>query len=175
MCADMIYAGAQRKEIVRKFTETYVLSVSAVEKWMKAARVIVERRQKEDEAVNAKVRAEQVEEIARELGVSRKRIVAEWCKIAFLDIRKLYTPEGALKKFTDLDDETAGAIAGVEVFEEYAGDGEHLGTNRKLKTNPKTTALIELGKILGYTPQPGVQMEAKDERTGKSFKITLNL
>lgn len=173
-CADLLYSGKSRKEIVEIFTNAYDLSVGAIDKWIKAARVILARRQEATDAVRAKVDAELTEEIAKELGVSRKRIIAEWCKIAFLDIRKLYTAEGTIKKFSALDDDTAGAIAGVEVFEEYS-EGEFMGTNRKFKTNPKTTALIELGKILGYTPQAGVQLEGKDEKTGKSFKISLNL
>lgn len=175
LCADMIYAGKQRKDIMQEFARAYSLKERAIDNYIKYARVIVARRQEAADAIRAKIDAEQTEQIAVELGISRKRVIAEWCKIAFLDIRRLYTDGGSIKSFNELDDDTAGAIAGVEVFEEHASDGEHLGTNRKVKMNPKTTALIELGKILGYTPQPGLKIEAKDEQTGKSFKITLNL
>lgn len=177
LCADMLYAGRQRKEIMQEFARAYSLKERAIDNYIKLARAIVTKRQEAADAIRAKVDAEQTEEIARELGVSRKRVIAEWCKIAFLDIRRLYTEGGAIKQFHELDDETAGAIGGVEVFEEYQ-HGEHLGTNRKVKMSPKTTALIELGKILGYTPQPGLKLEAKEEdRNGnkKSWSITLDL
>lgn len=54
ICADMIFAGDARKKIVKHFTETYGVSTSAVEKWMKAARPLLERRRQDAEKEIAK-------------------------------------------------------------------------------------------------------------------------
>lgn len=176
LCADMMYTGKARKEIVGKLTEDYKVSISGVEKWMKAARVIVQQRQQAAEEIRAKVEAEEIEKVAKELGIDRRAVLAELKKVAFLDVRKLYNEDGTIKKFSELDDETAGAIAGVEVFEEYAL-GEHMGTNRKVKSNSKLTGLDMICKLLGYMPQQGLKakIEEGEGEQKKIISITLNL
>src|SRR4051794_40162635 len=48
-------------------------------------------------------------------GVTVERVIKEYAKLAFLDIRKAFDDEGRLKPIHELDDETAAAIAGLEV------------------------------------------------------------
>lgn len=174
MCADLIYSGKVRKDIVQQFTKEYGLSESAVDKWIKVARVIVETRQQAAEAIRVKVEAEEIEKVAKELGIDRRAVLAEYKKVAFMDVRRLYNEDGTIKKFSELDDETAGAIAGVEVFEEYV-QGEHMGTNRKVKTNPKLGALDSICKLLGFMPQSNLKLKTEDEGGVKTVSITLNL
>src|SRR5688572_12806547 len=38
-------------------------------------------------------------------GITQKRVLEEYAKIAFVDIRKFYTIDGALKGIRDLDDD----------------------------------------------------------------------
>ncbi len=57
---------------------------------------------------------------AEKLELTRERILRETARIAFFDPRKLFHPDGTPKEITELDDDTAGAIAGVEVIEEFA-------------------------------------------------------
>src|SRR5687767_10030922 len=54
-------------------------------------------------------------ELQEATGITQKRVLEEYAKVAFLDIRKFYTVDGALKSIHDLDDESAGALAGCEV------------------------------------------------------------
>jgi phage terminase small subunit len=79
-------------------------------------------------------------------------VIKELAKIAFLDIRKLYTENGQLKNIADMDSETAGAISSLETLEEYEGygdDREKIGDTQKVKLLDKTKALELLGRHLG--------------------------
>lgn len=176
MCADLLYAGKTRKEILQTFAAKYKASARGIDNWIKDARVVVSQRQQAAEEVRAKVDAEQIEEIAKELGISRKRVAHEYARLAFMDVRKLYNEDGTLKNITELDDDTAAAVAGVEVFEECNPiTGDLLGTNRKVKRDSKLTALDGLSKLMGYAPQPGIKAEIEDKKGDKVFKVTLNL
>jgi hypothetical protein len=174
--AELLFAGGTRKEIVQKFTGTYGLCESAVDKWIKCARVIVAQRQQAAEEIRAKVDAEQIEEVARKLGISRESQLAELHKLAYTDVRKLYNPDGTLKNITSLDDHTAGAVAGVEVFEERDHKGNHIGTSRKVKRDSKISAIAEINRLMGYYPATVVKgkVDAPDGEEQK-FSITLNL
>jgi phage terminase small subunit len=67
--------------------------------------------------------AEGARRTAAKLELTRERILRETARIAFFDPRKLFHADGTPKEVTELDDDTAGAIAGIEVIEELA-DGE---------------------------------------------------
>ncbi|OWK36917.1 terminase small subunit [Fimbriiglobus ruber] len=47
--------------------------------------------------------------------VTIDRVVAEYAKLAFLDIRKAFDSDGNLKPIHEMDDDTAAAISGLEV------------------------------------------------------------
>jgi len=88
-------------------------------------------------------------EYASKNGINKESILNEYRKIAFSDVRKILTIDGGLRSIDDLDDDTAGAIAGIESFDEVSRDGERLGTNRKIKLHDKLRALEALSKHLG--------------------------
>ena len=119
---------------------------------------------KEDETANAassrmlrnvKVQeyiSEKQKEIEKRTEVTQDMVIKELAKIAFLDIRKLYTENGQLKNVADIDSDTAGAISSLETLEEYEGygdDREKIGDTQKVKLLDKTKALELLGKHLG--------------------------
>lgn len=84
--------------------------------------------------------------------VTVDRVLQEFSRIAFLDIRKAFDDEGRLKPLGELDDETAAAIAGLEVEELYEGRGEsrmHVGHLHKIKLSDKKGALDSLARHLG--------------------------
>ena len=85
-------------------------------------------------------------ELANKAGITRERIIAEIARIAFSDIRKLFTEGGTLKAIHALDDETAGALAGVDVIMSGGGIPE---TTKKIKLWDKNNALEKLLKHLG--------------------------
>lgn len=85
-------------------------------------------------------------------GITQARVLEEFAKIAFFDIRKIYGDDGQLLPISEIDDQSAAAICGVESYEEKAQAGEEefvTGVVRKVKITDKIKALENLGKHLG--------------------------
>lgn len=100
--------------------------------------------------------------------ITQDMVIKELAKIAFLDIRKLYTKNGQLKNIADIDSETAGAISSLETLEEYDGygeDREKIGDTQKVKLLDKTKALELLGRHLGiFNDKLDVNVKEKEEK-----------
>lgn len=80
--------------------------------------------------------------------ITADRVLREIARLAFFDIRKLVGDDGRPKDLKDLDDDTAAAIAGLEVARvgnAVIGEGEVL----KFKISDKNAALEKLAKHLG--------------------------
>jgi phage terminase small subunit len=86
------------------------------------------------------------------LEITAERVLAELAKLAFFDPRKLFESDGSPKQILDLDDETAAAVAGLEVnelFDGESGDQKHAyGLCKKIKLADKGINLERLGKHL---------------------------
>lgn len=108
--------------------------------WQRASRL----------AGDAKVRS-RVQELAQ-LAAARnevtvERVLKEMARLAFFDIRKLVNSDGTPRALHELDDDTAAAIAGLEVVRvgnAMIGEGEVL----KFKIADKNSALEKLAKHL---------------------------
>jgi hypothetical protein len=158
ICGDRMYAGIKPKEIIRELGEDYGVSVSTVEKWMKAARPAVAERQAAANAIRERVDKEETEASAKRLHITKERLMEELAKVAFYDPRKMYNVDGGLRPIHEWDDETAGAIGTVESFdvktdvkeEDEVVDSVTTGTNRKVKSWDKIKAIETLNKMLGY-------------------------
>lgn len=101
--------------------------------------------------VQAAIR-ERKKELQEKTDITQERVLREYAKIAFFDPRKLFHDNGQPKDITVLDDDTAGALAGLDVLEEYEGSGrdrEFVGYTKKYKIADKLRALDALGKHLG--------------------------
>jgi phage terminase small subunit len=88
---------------------------------------------------------------AEKLEITADRVLAELAKMAFFDPRKLFAPDGSPVSIQDLDDDTAAAVAGLDVLEEYRGSGderEFVGYTKKIKLADKRGALVDLGRHL---------------------------
>ncbi|MFG1329629.1 terminase small subunit [Xanthobacter autotrophicus] len=91
-----------------------------------------------------------MDERAARTGVTAERVLREIAKLAFLDIRKAFNADGSMKPLDQLDDDTAAAIAGLEVSEELDEDGEVVRARlKKLKLSDKIGALTLLARHLG--------------------------
>jgi len=111
-------------------------------------------------------RIQELEELARKREVTADRAIVEMAKIAFNDIAKPSTKTANLKPIHELDDDTAAAIAGIEVDELSEGRGEdreHIGRTLKIEIADKKVALDSLFKHLGLFTD-------KLELTGKDGK-----
>lgn len=125
---------------------------------MKAARPAVADRQAEAQRIMARENEAAIVESAKRLNLTRERVLEEYAKIAFFDIRTIFTVDGGLKPVHELSDEAAGAIAGIETIEEKTTikeddktvDSIIQGVNRKIKITEKTKALDSICKVMGY-------------------------
>lgn len=80
-----------------------------------------------------------------------ERAMVQLDAIANSDLRKLYDSEGRLLPVSQWPDDIAQAVAGVDVFEEFAGTGRErtkIGETRKIKLWDKLRGIELIGKTL---------------------------
>lgn len=88
---------------------------------------------------------------AATLGLTRERVLAEYAKLAFFDMRQAYHDSGALKLPHEMDDHAAAAIAAYETVEMSGGDREAPPLLvRKVKWADKRAALDSIMKAQGW-------------------------
>ncbi|KXB29266.1 hypothetical protein AT959_14925 [Dechloromonas denitrificans] len=91
-------------------------------------------------------------DLAGRLGITAERVLLERSRLAFFDVRKLFRDDGGPKPINELDDDTAAAIAGLEVAEIWEGSGEDrhfVGYLKKYKLASKDPSLAALDKYFG--------------------------
>jgi phage terminase small subunit len=88
------------------------------------------------------------------LTVERTR--AELARVCFSDVRKLFNPDGSLKKVSELDADTAAAVASFEVDEVEVGD-KVVRRTIKVKLWDKNAALEMAIKHLGLYERDNTQ------------------
>lgn len=96
--------------------------------------------------------AEVLEQVKVDTGISLERTLAEIARIAFFDPRRMFNEKGEPRSITELDDETAAVVAGLDVLEEWEGSGDDrrlVGYVKKWKLSDKKGALDMLMKHLG--------------------------
>src|SRR5271154_4950676 len=78
-----------------------------------------------------------------------ENIVRELLRVALFDPRRMFDARGNLVPITELDDDTAAAIAGLDVERRTEGKGEDAETYyvMKIKIAPKVSALETLAKL----------------------------
>jgi phage terminase small subunit len=114
---------------------------------------------------NGKI-ADRVSEIlaagAERAEITREMVVRELGRIGFSDIRRVFDSNGALRRLEDLDDESAAAIASVEVVTKRVpgGDKDEVEHVAKIKTWDKRAALVDIAKMQGWHVE-------RHEHTGK--------
>ena len=159
----------------KRFCDEYLVDLNAT----RAYKVAYSRCKKDETASvngskllrNTKVQEyiyKKQKEIEKRTEVTQDMVIQELAKIAFLDIRKLYTENGQLKNIADIDSDTAGAISSLEILEEYDGygdDREKIGDTKKVKVLDKTKALELLGRHLGiFNDKLDVNIKEKEEK-----------
>ncbi len=148
----------------QRFVAEYVIDLNGTQAAIRAgyapgsAEVQASRLLSNAKIASAVAKAKQ--SVAERLGITAERVLTEYARLAFLDIRKVFTAEGNLKPIHDIDDDTVAAISGLEVEDLYEGKGqdrEHVGRLHKIKLSDKKAALDSLAKHIGLLKdaQPG--------------------
>jgi len=94
--------------------------------------------------VAAAIKAGQ-ERLQKKLDITQERVLLEMARLAFFDVRKLFNPDGSMKKPHELDSDTAAAVASLDLDEE------------KIKVFGKPEVLRDLAKHLGLFEQDNRQ------------------
>ncbi len=97
-----------------------------------------------------------ISDLATRVGLTAERILRERMRIAFFDPRKLLDNEGNPKPLQELDEDTAAAIAGLDVVQ-MTGSDETPGVIsfvKKYKLAAKDTSLAALEKFVGLNEKP---------------------
>ncbi len=95
--------------------------------------------------------------------ITQDRVLQEYARLGFFDPRKLFDAQGVPKSITDLDDDTAAVLAGLEVMDIYTVSGDDrvfVGYLKKYKLADKKGALDSIAKHLGM-------FKERHEHTGK--------
>jgi phage terminase small subunit len=139
----------------RRFVEEYLVDLNATQAALRAGysphtvnqqgpRLLV------NVGIQAAIQAAMAARSAQ-TGITADQVLHELARLAFVDPRKLYDAHGHLKPISALDDDTAAAIAGLDVLEAWEGPGEArmvAGQTKKLRLWNKPEALKLLGQHL---------------------------
>lgn len=91
-------------------------------------------------------------DIAERAGITAERVLRERARLAFFDARKLFDQDGMPIPLHLLDDDTAAAVMGVDVLEQFGREGEDrvlTGFVKKYRLATKDASLAALEKYFG--------------------------
>lgn len=137
------------------FCQNYLIDLNATQAAIRAGYSAKTARQVAAEnltkpAIEAEV-ARLIDERAARNKIDADTVLGELLRIARADIGQAFNPDGSLKPLADMPEEIRRAIAGVDVFEEFAGRGEdreQVGFTKKVRFWDKVKALEMLGRHL---------------------------
>jgi phage terminase small subunit len=89
------------------------------------------------------------EKLETKADITREQVLAEYAKLAFFDIRKIFTVDGGLMPIRDIDDDSAAAIAGIE-SQDIKVEDMVIGKLNKVKVADKRAALDSICRVLGF-------------------------
>jgi len=95
--------------------------------------------------------------------LTKDRVALEIARLAFFDARKLFNANGQPIPIQNLDDDTAAAVAGLEVLDQFTGSGDSrvfTGELKKYKIADKNAALEKAAKIVGSYEEDNAQTAA---------------
>lgn len=136
-----------------RFCREYVIDGNATQAYIRAGYSAKGAGQSAERLLrNAEIAARVAElqaKVADKLEITAERVLREVARLAFSDPRKFFNPDGSLKPITELDDDTAAALASFESVEKAIPGGEgETEEVRKFKVWDKPAALGMLGRHL---------------------------
>ena len=92
------------------------------------------------------------EEIFQKLKVTNDRLVLERARLAFSNVGEMLNPDGSVKKLTEVSEDLMRAITGIEVTEQFQGEGKEkklVARTHKIKVAVKDAHLLALERQRG--------------------------
>lgn len=142
----------------RRFVDEYLIDLSATQAAIRAgysqktAGSIGEENLKKPEIASAI--AERMKAREKRTDITQDRVLQELGRLAFLDVRKAFNADGSLKPIHELDDDTAAAVAGMDIAEIGSGE-DTIGFVKKIKLSDKRGALELVMRHLGMVAPKG--------------------
>jgi|CXWL01.1.fsa_nt_gi phage terminase small subunit len=136
----------------QRFIEEYVLDFNATQAAIRAgysrrtAREI--GRQNMTKANILEALELQIDRLERKSELTAERAVQEIARLAFSDIRKLFTSTGALRPLKEIDNGTVAALVKMEVIEQKSRNGTVRRRGYTIRFYSKTEALSMAGRRL---------------------------
>ena len=149
------------KEI--KFCQEYLISLNGTQAAIKAGYSKRSAREIASENLTKpyikKWIQEQQKAIAKSAEITQHRVLQEYARIAFFDVRKIYNDCNVLIDIQDMDEDTAAAVSATETLEEYDNLKQLSGSTKKVKLWDKVKALDSISKVLGYNAPEKFEVE----------------
>lgn len=116
-----------------------------------------------------------IQEREKRTKITQDMVLQETAKLAFFDIRKMFDKNGKPLDISQLDDDTAAALVGLDVQDVYEFNGDEkqfVGYIKKYKMSDKLRALELLGKHLGtWEPKDdGPKDETTEDDLSRSLR-----
>ena len=115
-----------------------------------------------------------IQEREKRTKITQDMVLQETAKLAFFDIRKMFDKNGKPLDISQLDDDTAAALVGLDVQDVYEFNGDEkqfVGYIKKYKMSDKLRALELLGKHLGTWEPQNKQQTAVEDLTALAEKL----
>jgi phage terminase small subunit len=136
----------------QRFVEEYLIDLNATSAYKRAG--YKAKRRAAENAASRLLRTPWVQSAIRErlaasmqasvVTIERLELVLQ--RLAMVDPRRLYMHDGRMKLPHEWDDDTAAAVAGIEVHEEFDENQAVSGCVKKVKVWDKRAAIIDLLK-----------------------------
>lgn len=113
----------------------------------------------------AKRQSQLIETIEKNTSITLENTIKEIAKGAFFDPRKFFNADGSPKQITELDDDTASVLAGMEVLEQFDGSGDtrvFVGYVKKYKLAERKGYLDMLMRHLGGYKADNDQLKSEN-------------
>ena len=88
-------------------------------------------------------------------GITVDRILKEYERVAFSDVRELFGDDGRLLLPHEMSDDIAAAVASIEYTAVTDSDGEVIGQTGKIRMANKHPALKDLSQMFGFVESEG--------------------
>lgn len=111
-------------------------------------------------------------EMQKRTEITQDMVLRETAKLAFFDVRKMFDKNGKPLDISELDDDTAASLVGLDVQDVSDSDGDYVGYVKKYKMADKLKALELLGKHVGaWEPKDnGPKDEAEEDDLSRSLR-----
>lgn len=135
----------------QRFCDEYIIDLNATQAAIRAGYSVKTAQEQASRLLSNVMVQAQIDQLkkarAQATGITAERVLQEIAKLAFFDPRKLLNEDGTPKKINELDDETAMAVAGIDIVTK-GNDDVGFADIMKIKLADKGQNLERLGRHL---------------------------